>query len=143
MKIRNGFVSNSSSSSFIVTLKNGKKLDKSILLETFEVGENSPLYGFADDLANWIVGNVEEHSIKSIHEDYIGKINELTDEEIIQNILDNDIMDEEDLMKIKSGEWKYYYGSVSTDSGEALEEYLCNSGMDIETDTIKIECNGY
>ena len=58
MKIRSGFVSNSSSSSFVVIMKNGKELTKETLLETFEVKETSPLYGFALDITEWTIKNV-------------------------------------------------------------------------------------
>lgn len=146
MKIRTGFVSNSSSSSFIVTMKNNKKLTKEILLETFEVPETSPLYGFAVDLAEWIIRNVKKDTIKSIHDDYIGnyKKKQLTEDQMIEEILeDYGGMEKEELEKIKSGEIVRYSCSAATDSGDALEEYICNSGMDIETDDIIIECGGY
>lgn len=145
MKIRTGFVSNSSSSSFIVTMKNGKKLTEEILLETFEVSETSPLYGFALDLTEWILHNVEKDTIKSIHEKYIGnyKNRKLTEEEMIKEILeDYSNLDKEELEKIKSGELIRYSGSVATDTDNAIEAYVCSSGLDIETDNIKIECNG-
>lgn len=71
MKIRNGFVSNSSSSSFIVTMKNGEKMTKELLMETFDVKKTSPLYSFATELSDWIMKNVKEQSIEDIHENYV------------------------------------------------------------------------
>jgi len=145
MKIRTGFVSNSSSSSFIVIMKNGKELDKETLLETFEVKETSPLYGFALDLTEWILHNVEKDTIKSLHENYIGnyKKKKLTEDQMIEEILEDYGMEKEELEKIKNGELTRYSGSAATDSGDAIEEYICNSGLDIETNNIKIECGGY
>lgn len=145
MKIRIGFVSNSSSSSFIVTMKNNKKLTKEILLETFEVPETSPLYGFALDLAEWIIRNVEKDTIKSIHGDYIGNYRneKLTEDQMIEQIIEDYGNAREDLEKIKNGEITRYSCRAATDSGDAIEEYICNKGMDIETDDIIINCGGY
>lgn len=53
MKIRNGFVSNSSSSSFIVAWRGS--LNTENVLKALDVNEKSPLYDFAKDLANFIV----------------------------------------------------------------------------------------
>jgi hypothetical protein len=50
MKIRNGFVSNSSSSSFLIISKNGE-LTTDILMESFKIDKESPLYNVAKDIA--------------------------------------------------------------------------------------------
>lgn len=52
MKIRNSFVSNSSSSSFIIWYKG--ELTKENIIESLGVDKNNPLYFFAEDLANYI-----------------------------------------------------------------------------------------
>ncbi|MCK9416303.1 hypothetical protein M0Q97_06565 [Candidatus Dojkabacteria bacterium] len=50
MKIRNGFVSNSSSSSFMIISKNGE-LTTNILMKSFKIDKESPLYNVAKDIA--------------------------------------------------------------------------------------------
>jgi hypothetical protein len=51
MKIRNGFVSNSSSSSFVVATKG--EFDKTDLVaNVFQVGQESPFYDLACDIVN-------------------------------------------------------------------------------------------
>ena len=141
MKTRNGFVSNSSSSSFVVVMKNGKEMTKSNLLEAFDVKKTSPLYSFADDLSTWIMKNVKEMDVIGIHENYIGNYNKknLTIDEMIEEIVEDHGMDKEELEKIASKEIKYYEGSASSDSGDALEYYLYEGGINIETDSIQIK----
>lgn len=145
MKTRLGFVSNSSSSSFVVIMKNGQKMTKETLLEVFDVNEKSPLYNFAEELSNWMVNRVEEMDIKSIHDNYVGNYEkkELTEDDMIAELVDEyGGISEEDLEKIKSKEYRYYNGSASDDSGDGLETYLCESGINMDTETIKIISGG-
>jgi hypothetical protein len=141
MKTRNGFVSNSSSSSFIVIMKNRKELSKEYLLETFGVNEKSPLYGFAEDLANWIVNNVELQSIKDLYHNYIGGSNKKnpTEDEMIEEILeDYGGVNKKLLQQIKNKEILYYEGSASNDGDTRLELMLYEGDLSIDTDEIKI-----
>lgn len=144
MKVRSGFVSNSSSSSFIVTMKNGEKMTKETLLEAFDVKETSPLYKFAVELSDWIIGNVEEKTVVGIYEDYIGGSKGKSIDEMIEEITeDYGSMDRELLEKIVAEEYRYYSGSACNDSGDALESYLCDTDLNIDTDIIKIESGNY
>lgn len=143
MKIRNGFVSNSSSSSFVVIMKNGKKLDKSELMNIFGVDKKSPLYNFSKDLSNWMVNNLKEYDIKKLHKEFCYSKEDLTDEEMINDIVENySSINKEDLEKVVSNEYKYYYGSASNDSGNAIEYYLCEATIKVETNDIKIISDG-
>ena len=142
MKTRNGFVSNSSSSSFVVIMKNGKELSKEILLEIFDVKKTSPLYSFAKDLSDWIIDNLKEKNISGIYDNFCGTSKGKIDEEMINKLVEDCNMNQSELEKIVSKEYRYYSGSASDDSDDALESYLCENEMKIETDDIKISGGG-
>ena len=144
MKIRNGFVSNSSSSSFIVTIKSDQKMSKEILMSLFDLNENSILYNFANELSNWMLRNLKEMDIKGIHNNYCGSNENLTDEEMIEEIAEQGYPDisREDLVKISNKEYLYYEGLASDDSGDVLESYLCESGINVNNDFIQIKSVG-
>ena len=88
MKIRLDFVTNSSSSSFILGIKG--ELTKDRLLEVFKVDPISPLYSFAKDLSQLIVnkanGRWGKIDIEELISDY-GSIEELPEK--YKKALDN------------------------------------------------------
>jgi len=144
MKLRNGFVSNSSSSSFIVTVKNEKELSKDTLMKLFDLNENSILFDFANGLSDWMIRNLKEMSIKDIFENYCDSGNKLSDDEMIDEIIDQGYphIPREDLVKILNKEYRYYEGSASDDSGDGLEGYLCETGINVNNDVIHIQSGG-
>jgi len=48
----------------------------------------------------------------------------------------------EDLVKILNKEYRYYEGSASDDSGDGLEGYLCETGINVNNDVIHIQSGG-
>lgn len=141
MKIRAGFVSNSSSSSFVVVMKNGKEMSKETLLESFDVKKTSPLFVFAKDLADWIMQNVDKQDIKSLHRNYCYSSKELTEDQMIEELIDECNITKEELERIKNKEIFYYEGSASSE-GEGLDYYLCETGINVDTDIITIISGG-
>ena len=144
MKVRNGFVSNSSSSSFIVTIKNGEKISKNILMKLFDLDEKSILFNFANELSDWMINNLKEMSIKDIFENYCDSGKNLSDEEMIDEIIEQGYpnISKEDLLRILRKEYRYYEGSASDDSGYGLETYLCETGINVNNDLIHIQSGG-
>ena len=69
MKIRNGFVSNSSSSSFLIMSKNGELSSKK-LLEIFDVKETSPIYSVVKKLSSEIIECTEKMTHDEFLENY-------------------------------------------------------------------------
>lgn len=68
MKIRTDFVTNSSSSSFVIGLKD--ELTKEKLLKVFNVGEDSIFYPMAREMANFIVREAEEMTLEEVLDDF-------------------------------------------------------------------------
>ena len=140
MKIRNGFVSNSSSSSFLIVMKNNKILSKNSLIESFKVDKNSPLFGFADDLADFLIGESKECSIKEMHDNYIGshEKDELTKDEMIDELVDEMSMDKDMLELLKDDKIKVYKGSACSDDDDPISSYIYHSSIDMYFDTEEI-----
>jgi len=121
---RLGFVSNSSSSSFIIGVKGD--LTKEKLLKEFKVPEDSPLFEFIKDLAKVIVKNSEEISYSSYEKEW--------GEDDVPEIA----------KKIKYKEMKMYRGYASDDPGMGTENALCEMTIDYESeDLIMQKKNGY
>jgi len=140
MKIRNGFVSNSSSSSFLIVMKNNKVLNKNSLIESFKIDKNSPLFGFANDLADFLINESEECTIASMHDNYVGHYGEdvLSVDDMIKELVEDISMDKEMLESIKNNKIKVYEGSATDEDGDAISSYLYNSEVCFDTDEISM-----
>lgn len=125
MKIRNDFVTNSSSSSFVIATKD--EINKEMLLNCFRIPEKSPLFDFANDLSNFIVGEVKKHTIEEIIDDYCcDSINELPS--YYQKA-------------INKGFNNLYRGSASNES-DGIEMVFCDMSMEYEDENIIIIKDG-
>lgn len=128
MKIRNGFVSNSSSSSFLIAVKDGHDLKEEMDKLVDKVKEIETPFNFgamAHDLVNTFVSNAEL----------------LTKDEIDDGYIADD--DEAILAKLKDG-WKIYYGSVYDDGWDDPTELIAVSlELDYEGETIVMKKNSY
>jgi hypothetical protein len=108
MKIRQGFVSNSSSSSFIFVLK--KEIDlKEKIKQLLKLPEDSPFSSITKDIADIVVENSEPTDIKEYIEDYFYDTDEYP----------------EYCGKVMAKEWELFTGSFSDEEGD-LSAFLCN-----------------
>ena len=132
MKIRNGFVSNSSSSSFVIILKkNGEELTTEKLMKAFDVSEKSALYRMALSLAHEMITSCEEYTSEKYKENYV-----FDDDD---NSFKEDYPTEYKIYeKVKNNNWKIYYGSAD----DCDQPTLCELTLDYEDDEIKIEKEG-
>ena len=129
MKIRNGFVSNSSSSSFLIISKNGE-LTKDMLMTAFAISEKSPLYPMAKQMADEMVNSCEEYTVEDYMDNYMG----YTEEEYKENYPEQ----YETIEQVKEHNWKIYMGSADS----CDQPSLCEMELNYEDDNIKIEKDG-
>ena len=114
MKFRMGFVSNSSSSSFILAI-NGELTRENFLI-ALGVEKSSPMYGLAKE-----VGECFCKESSPVKEDY---------------------WDEKDLANFATLREKgltVYRGSVCSDSDEPMECYLREQGFSVNTDKLFVK----
>lgn len=130
MKIRTGFVSNSSSSSFVVAVKPGTELTKDKLVELFQVPETSPLRGISEGIARFVADASKPRELVEILYDY--GYSSITD------ALEDNC---KPIELINSG-YKVYTFYASDDSGDGLETMLCYTEFDINTPELVISGGG-
>ena len=128
MKIRKGFVSNSSSSSFIIALK-GQNLSANGLLEAFQVPETSPIFKLAQEMAQVMVDRAQVYD----------------EEEILYNwgfkTLKEAIESGNRQAVLLSKGFSVFSGYASDEDG-GIEAMICNTRIDFESDDIVVYSEG-
>lgn len=119
MKARMDFVTNSSTSSYVIGVHG--ELTKERLVEAFGVPEGSLLYGLSKDLADLIMADTEERTREDILEDD-GELSEL----------------EEDIF---AAGMRCYTGYASSE-GETLEQLLCYTPLYHKSDDLILDSGG-
>lgn len=123
MKIRNGFVSNSSSCSFTLGVR-GEKLEDSKLLKVFKVEKNSPLYELTKVFAKILIVEAKPIGYRELAERYS------RDEDFAK------------IIKLKEEGFSFYEGSISDEDFAfyGAEAVLCNHiELDYKDDELFIQ----
>ncbi len=133
MKFRTGFVSNSSSSSYMILLK--KPFDKDFyearerIMEFFRVDPESPFWGIAKEMADILLGGL----------DHVGSIEEAEESEgWVPTKIKEYLEDRDDVKEFKH----VYVGRLSTGDG-GIEEFIMNYiTVDIDGDDMIMYFDG-
>ena len=121
MKTREGFVGNSSTSSFIVAVKGELTVEK--LMKWARIPDDSPLHSIAEDLVGVLVGAAEKTYSKV--------------EEYEEDLKNDDIGENTDIPKYISEGFTVHAGTLSTE-GEADEWTMANLEIDYKSDDLII-----
>lgn len=116
MKIREDFVTNSSSTSFILAMK--EELNKQNFMKNIGIEKETPMSKIFEDLYYAIEENKEEIQ-ECINQEGSKGISDFLDHEGYDSETINIV---KDLMK--QGK-KVYYGKLSSESGSSTEAYFC------------------
>ena len=129
MKYRAGFVSNSSSSSFIVAVKGDGRLDVDTLVGLFQVPQTSPMYDIAVDMAQVM----------------INRSHLFDEEEIVYQFgyksLEEALKEGNRHAKLLTDGFTVYGGYASDEDG-GIEAMLCNTEIDFESEDVVLYCEG-
>jgi hypothetical protein len=125
-KIRAGFVSNSSSSSFIVGVNPGAKLTVDKLMELFKIPADSPLYEMNKEIAGCLLRRMEQtYGYDSLEDAKAERYYERSDMAVME----------------KHAGMEMYRGHVSNEDG-GVEAMLCDATINIDTPDIFIKKEG-
>ena len=127
MKVRMDFVTNSSSTNFIVGIKDS--LTKEMVLKALGIDDTSPLFSLANDIAQFIVAEAKPFPIEEALADY--------DYETFEDLPNNPYW--ESVKKVLRRGWVILREDASLNEGELAETIVSNLSLVYEDDELFLE----
>lgn len=132
MKVRYGFVSNSSSSSFIIYWKGDLEEEIKKVFAPVTPDPDYPVKNLALDIAQGVYNGVKDpRGSKSALKDYVELYEPEDDDEDFVNMQN----------KIKDG-WKVSMGEFTDECSDPIETMLCMADIHYESDSLVIHHDG-
>lgn len=124
MKLRSGFISNSSSSSFIITSK--EPLTVEYLIKMSKIDENFPLYKFIVNVFEVIVDcSMELKTVDDLLKNYCYST--------VEELIEDRCLGKQEAINFFEKKHHLYTGSFSSED-RSLEAGLCETDFDINTE---------
>ncbi|MCB0172630.1 MAG: hypothetical protein KDJ97_18975 [Anaerolineae bacterium] len=135
MKIRTDFVTNSSSTSFVIITANG--FEKTDFFELMGITESSPLLPLFDSLYYHL-----ETSMYTVSE-YFQRYRKTNANwlELLRKEFADEVVNR--IVEAEKNEYKVFIGKLNSDDGDQIEAFFCTDSFEIENDKIyfnALEC---
>lgn len=135
MKIKLDFVTNSSSTCFVVILKKGTKFTKEDFMHSVGISKKSPIYNIFEDLFTMIESNMEDFDA-GVDQHRWNKTKQW--DKFIEDVFSTDLVKRISIAKEKGT--SIHFGTLRSDS-TPIESFFCCDSFKIEGNSFYIDAS--